>query len=264
MSTATRLRHGVLAAMLLSFGSVALAALTTYSGQDLEPNQTVPPAASGNSLFARNAFEAALATKLVDGFEGTGLDQDTLPTFSLFSGAAQLTMAAPHRTLGRIENIPNLGGSFNGRFNTTLQGANWWQANTTFEVFFAQQTFAAFAFYGTDFGDFDGSLALELLDSNRTVANTISVPKSGNGANNGSLLFFGFTDGERSYSGLRFVITQLSDRTDLWDTLGFDDLTVGTLRDTPPQPAPEPGSVALVGVSLLALAAARRRAKLRS
>jgi hypothetical protein len=72
---------------------------------------------------------------------------------------------------------------------------------------------------------------------------------------NGSLLFYGFTDAVQQYTGVRFVITQVSGSTDI---MGFDDMIIGSLAQSGGN-LPEPTSFALAGLALLGAGFASRR-----
>ena len=67
----------------------------------------------------------------------------------------------------------------------------------------------------------------------------------------GSLLFWGFIDTTTAYTKIAFGNTNAGT-----DFFGFDDMTIGDRQQIR---VPEPASLALVGLSLLALTATRRR-----
>ncbi|MBT9489887.1 MAG: PEP-CTERM sorting domain-containing protein [Rubrivivax sp.] len=148
-----------------------------------------------------------------------------------------------------------------GRFDTSGDG-QWWLTAVSFQIDF-DQNISAFGFYGTDFGDFAGSFLMELLLSNGTTKayDLRDVMAPANSPTNGWLQFIGVVDDTNSdqISAVRFSITQGSDDPDDWDFLGFDSFVVGDVATS--SDVPEPGSLALVGASLLALAASRRRRK---
>ena len=132
----------------------------------------------------------------------------------------------------------------------------------TFVVTF-NQAIAAFGFYGIDLGDFDGTVSLELLNSDRsTVLDTISVTAGSGPGANGSVNFFGFvSDAAASdFYGVRFKLTST---TDTVDTFGFDNFTIAERsqlsRIPPGGNAPEPGTLLLLGMGLAAAASVSRR-----
>ena len=109
-----------------------------------------------------------------------------------------------------------------------------------------------FGFYGTDIGDFANTgVALDVLltDVNDVVTNLV-VQLAGTA--NGSLLFWGFIDDGIAYKSVRLSVP-------ISDFIGLDDMIVGSLPRVQPPGVPEPATLALGGVALLALAAIRRR-----
>lgn len=245
----------------------------------LEPQTDTAPAGAvrpGQApALARSSFEGMLETTSIkrDGFSTYGMPG--LERSSLDMGAtlgAMLTVNNAPLATGRVVNstsdIPA-----NGRFDTTggTGERQWWLSQYSFTLDFSSSGgVSALSFYGTDFGDFDGTFRLRLLKAGETVdANgiggtvrnftfgTTTGAQDDNGANNGWLTHFGFYDDQNIYERVAFEIVQNSNEIDV-DFLGFDDFVVGTLR-APGGTIPEPGSLALVGLSLVGLAAARRR-----
>ena len=159
-----------------------------------------------------------------------------------------------------------------GRFNTTATtpacvtldpptaaaietcNSRWIETTGSIQIDFGTG-FGAFGFYGTDVGDFNGTLLLELLGGPQAVSITLGDFAGSNGA----AMFFGFFDSENLYSGVRLSAVGSQGR----DFFGFDDFIVGQVGDDGgggnPNPMPEPGSLALVGASLLTLMRVRRR-----
>jgi hypothetical protein len=166
------------------------------------------------------------------------------------------------RSLGRFNTSP-LAGDPNGMI---LESA------VSFTITF-NQAVQAFGFYGTDIGDFGGSLTLELYETDdaTTPSVTLSVfeasPSSPSSEETdppgeplgGSLLFFGFFDSAKSYKKIGFFAT--SDD----DAFGYDDMMVASLTNVPPpNPTPEPAGLALAGLALAAAGLARRRSARRT
>lgn len=155
-----------------------------------------------------------------------------------------------------------------GRYSTTQPppevGGNptlghWLETNQSFDYKFTQAV-SAFSFFATDLGDFDGTLTIELFSvGNSTTASWTSGNLIGGGTD-GILGYFGvWSDSGDLFDRVRFVIVQ--NQVGDPDYVGFDSLVVGTGNVGTPNETPEPISLALVGMSLLAAGAASRRRK---
>jgi len=190
----------------------------------------------------------------------------------LFGGSVTIVPPAT----GEITNVTDNGSGATGRFNTTAgcdlaTACNFLETAYNFTLDFGGN-YSAFAFFGTDFSDFNGSIYLDLLERDSsgnlvTVAGThilISGPVGSgalvlvDGTGDGSLLHFGLTDNARAYAGVSFSVLQTATDPINYDYLGFDDLALGTFAGAP---VPEPATLALVALSLAGLAASRRKAQ---
>lgn len=127
---------------------------------------------------------------------------------------------------------------------------------------------SAFGFWGSDIGDFikgctttackDRGITIELFNDAGDALGDFWVKGDGN---NGSVLFWGFVD--TAVGPARVKSIRIKDVTDGLDGQAFDDFMIGAVRSDfdpgTPNPAPEPGVLALAGLALAGAARARRR-----
>ncbi|WP_162911027.1 PEP-CTERM sorting domain-containing protein [Azohydromonas sediminis] len=256
---------GCAALTLVTMGAVH-ATPTVYSGTVADGDK--PLTDFGDAGQARKDFLGKLANGSVrtEGFEQLSLGQYADDKeVALFKVKDKDADAASLKGAGEVKSDPygpsNNGsqGEYFGRFNTTEGGGQWWETSTPFSITFTSPV-SAFGFYLTDLGDFDGTLWLLLYasanDDTPSAQLAIDAPQD---AANGSLTFFGFIDDKGQYARIGFDIAQPTcnlGNACPEDFIGFDDLTFGALRqDEPPiNGAPEPASLALLALALLALA----------
>jgi hypothetical protein len=236
-----------LVALSMTAGTAAQAAPTVYFGENQNPAGLV----SGAPVTARTQFLSTLSGVSSQGFEGFATGTSS-PLSLDFTGSGGNTLNA---TITGAGNIQDLSGGV-GRFNTTPGGSKWWEVSGAFTVGFAS-AISAFGFYGTDIGDFNGQVTLDLLDT--TGGHTLlTVQNTMNGANS-SLLFWGFVDSAKSYSQITFGNTNSGT-----DFFGFDDMVIGDIRQVCTAncgTVPEPTSLALVGLGLFAAGVTARKAR---
>ncbi|RVU44452.1 hypothetical protein [Rubrivivax rivuli] len=178
------------------------------------------------------------------------------PVQAVFSGSNNTTITAGLSTSGQV-----YVGEQSGRFNTTTNGQQHLRVNSdnagTLTLNFSR-AISAFGFFGTDIGDFGGSLSL-LLRTESGATETLLV-RAGDGKKNedagGNLLFFGFAGANLRYTSISF---QSVGDVETGDYFGFDDFFVADAGQfNTPTGMPEPGSLALAGLALLAAGIARK------
>lgn len=263
MSSIRRNRWTALVGLTLACASTASLALTVQYTATQGPKQNLlsplPPVLTADVSAQVNGFYRAITVLGANEFEGT-------PTsgFAYNGGTATLSAGAATIIDGDAQNDDE---HSQGRYNMTPGVVNpvtndplfghWLEATNSFTYSFST-AISAFGFYGTDFGDFEGSITMDFLNSNSLV---YSAELTTVGAN-GNLLFFGLASTDL-FNTVNFRLTQGSTAGPT-DVLGFDSFIVGTANAGPPPtptPAPEPGSLALVGLALAGLGATAGKAR---
>lgn len=237
MNTTTKAIAAATLAMSVSLGGHAGAA-TIFFGEDTNPGASVP--VGGASETARNDFLSNLSGVSTEDFEGLSGSADG--TTLNFTGSAG-TITAGLSGTGSFSGADNFG-RFPTSGSTQLGGVT-----SGFTLAF-NSAVAAFGFYGTDIGDFNGQITLNLSGGstqNFTVNNTVGAP-------NGSLLFWGIIaeDASETFTSVTFGNTASGS-----DVFGFDDLTIGDLDQV--SPVPVPPAMLLLGSALAGLGVMRRR-----
>ena len=193
-----------------------VSAQEVYFGEDLTPSGSVP--AGGEAETARQEFLHALTA---------GVSTENFERFTdNRGGPLELNFVGG---LGRINAILSGSGQIGlgpsiGRFATS--GEKYWENTGDYSIEFSTPI-AAFGFYGTDIGDFDGNITLRT--ENGSIKNYV-VPNTRNGPS-GSLLFYGIVDRTSPFQSIQFGNTAPG-----VDVFGFDDLTVGDVSQVQPAP----------------------------
>lgn len=266
---------------LLSGGASAY--VTTFA-EDLHNNPNAPLIGLPNSTAAEGKFLGDLTGARVEDFEGqpgcTGASNlCTAQSLTLsFQGSGGVALGATLSGGGGYVRSVAPGTSESGRHSVPSSSSrNFWRAEAStsssgnpFMLSFDSDV-AAFGFYGVDIGDFGGQVSLELVDGAGRLIRSLTVPNTdgaidsdGDGEpdtpSDGSVLYFGVkaqTTGEL-FRGIRFRTSSNSP-----DVFAFDNFTIVDACQAglcpPGGNAPEPGSLALAGLALLALGAVGRR-----
>ena len=240
------LTTGITVSGIVASGAFAPAqAFTVFFGEDQGANTSAAPSSIPNSIIAANNFLSNLSGVGTETFESYAAGAS--PLLLNFPGVGLATLTSSTGTVAS-------GVTSNSSF--PISGTKSYAPGSgTFTISFAAPV-AAFGFYGTDIGDFNGRITLAL---NNLTSTTLTVPNTLNGAN-GSALYYGFIaqNTNETFTSLTFGNTNAGT-----DVFGFDDLTVGSLSQVAPATSvPEPFTI--IGTLIGGTAVVRMRKKLKS
>ena len=224
--------------MLAMIPAVLHAVPMTFFGEDNALGSLPVP----NSIAAQTEFLSNLVGAIVEDFESFE-SGETFPLTVAFNGDTA-TLDGTNYNLGYTGILDY---SFFGRF--AISGEKYLHVGhldaANFSLTFGTPQ-AAFGFFATDIGDFEGQLKIQLDNGLDFI-----VPHS---EYDGAAFFWGIIDVDNTFSNVTFSNTSGT----LEDVFGFDDFTIG--RKEQVSGVPEPSVLFLLCVaSLIGLAPGVRR-----
>jgi hypothetical protein len=225
-----------------------------YFGEDLNNSYSVPLSSIPNASGAESGFLANLSGVGTEDFESqtTGATQPLTLNFPGFGGST--LSATLSGGSGSVRSV-SPGTAYAGRYSIpSATSSNFWQVSAggtgNFNIAFGQDI-AALGFYGIDIGDYGGQLQLSLSNGDvLTVNNTVGS----NGSTDGTVLFFGLI---AENAGELFTSVDFLTTTGQGDVFAFDNFTIGEQRQV--VTAPEPATIALMGMGLAGIGFARKK-----
>lgn len=227
----------MLAVIVLSTSS-AFALNMTFFGEDLGPLTQSDP--RPNADAARADFFTYLVGVGTEDFEGVPAGT-TSPLTIDFGAAGTATLNG-----GGDVTSDTTYGAF------PISGSKYWEASdTSFSLNFSD-SIAAFGFYGTDIGDWGGTVTVTTQDG---VSTAYEIPHTSvpDGSTSGSALYWGVIDTDNPFISITFDNTY-----GVGDWFGFDDFSIGSIEQVQPT-IPEPGTLLLLGSGLIGLLALGRK-----
>lgn len=223
--------------LVVMMSTSAFALQATYFGYDGGPKIKT------NSDAARSNFFANLVGVGTENFESY-TDGQGLPLAIGFGAAGTATLSG----MGAIQE-----GDSTGRW--AISGTKYLEvpgsSSSLFSINFSNPI-AAFGFYGTDIGDFNGQVTVTTTNG----SSTIYVINHPTGQENYAFtaLYWGVIDTVNPFTSITFANTGSGA-----DYFGFDDFSIGSIEQVQPHPTPEPATMLLLGLGLVGLAGVRRK-----
>lgn len=187
----------------------------------------------GNPLSERNRFLSDLSG-LVSGV--VDFEDQTHGSYNskniTFTGSSVIGTFTSTTNFSIIDGM--LSGGSLGRYNTT-QGlldqfgdpdpyGHWLEMKDNVTITFSQPV-RGFAFYGTDFGDFLGTVHVSVHDTTGATTNYVINQTTSN--SNGGLIFWGFLSNQAIFDSITlFCVYDVPPGIGDEDVFGFDDLMI--------------------------------------
>lgn len=220
--------------------SIPTAPQVFFAAESIPVNQVV-----GAPVVARDAFLSYLETS-VGSVSFESFAANTLPSFPLppLPGASGQIVGTVY---GDASTYVGPGA---GRFNTTPGGNSYLRISGDADIEFSTPI-AAFGFYGTDFGDFNGVITATFRNAVTAALTPFSIPVTP-GTVNGNLIFWGMIDTGATYDKVTFttVSTGATDIFGLDDVVFADAAQVLSMSTNPAAAGPAPVTVQFTDESL--------------
>jgi len=223
----------------------AQAAPVIFTGENLNTSEATRLTSFPNAMNARNNFISQLSGVGTETFESFA-NGAAAPFVLTFPGAGTATMTG-------AANIVSFPGTSTSAGRYPISGSNYVEASSSALSLAFSAPVAAFGFFATDVGDFNGQISLTLT---RTSGNTVlNIPETLNNVG-GSVLYFGVIDTANPFTGVIFGNSAAGT-----DVFGFDDMTIGSVQQVTPS-VPEPSSLVMAGTAgLIGLVGYSRRSQ---